>query len=101
MATIEKMLSVAGDATWNGRVRQLVIKAAIAVIAEDVGTVNHANRIAYAKKILAGSVTFAVWATAVLTNATIAASADPSSTSDNDLEFTINSMFNAFADSAV
>ena len=100
MATEAILRRAATDALWMFRIEYFVIKAAVAVMAEDVGTANHANRFAYAKKILLGTENFSRWVVAVLTNSTIAAAADPVSASLSDVEFTVNSMFNAFANSS-
>lgn len=100
MATTTALAVLANEAGWKNRVKYYVIKAALAVMTEDVGTTNHTERVAYSKKVLAGTASFDVFSIGVLTNATIAASQDPAATTDNDLEFTVNSMFTSFALSA-
>lgn len=100
MAAIADMPVIAGDSTWRFRCRYLLMKAAIAVMSEDPGTTNHANRVFFAKKVISGGVAVEEVAIAVLTNSTIAAATYPADAPDGDLEFTINSMFDAFADSA-
>lgn len=77
--------------TW--RVTQALVKACIAVAAEDPATPNHANRIEYSKEVLndperAGQVV----AMGVVTNTSIDASS-----LDSDIEWTVNSMFDAYA----
>lgn len=97
MATVIALAASAQDQGWKNRVKYLAVKASVDVMAESDQTVNHATRVALAKKILGGTFNFDVYALAVLTNATIAASGDPLATSDSDLEYTINSMYDAFA----
>lgn len=79
---------------FRSRVEYLAMKSAIAVANEDPATANHAARLTFAKKIMGGTAPMGEIALAVLTNATIANQGNASS--DSDLEFTINSIFNAF-----
>lgn len=79
---------------FRQRIEYLAIKSAIAVVNEDAGTANHAARLVFAKKILGGTAPIGEIALAVMTNSTIASEGNASS--DADLEFTINSIFNAF-----
>jgi hypothetical protein len=98
MAAVKVLAAVATDAGWKNRVTYYCVKAAIAVFAEDAGTASHAARINLAKKILQGDQSlFAMYSLAVLTNASIASSSDPISTTDGDMEYAVNSMFTAFA----
>lgn len=101
MATYSEMASIAGSSQFQNRVEYCLKKAAVAVMAEDAGTTNHTDRVTYAVKVLDGSASVGEAAKAVVTNATLTASGDSSATnmgiSDSDLEFTVNSMFNAFA----
>lgn len=89
------------DATENGfqgRCKYFFQKAAIAVMSEDPGTANHDDRVRFAAKVITGGISQTELAIAVATNSTIAATIDSAGTpSDNDLEFTVNSMFDAFA----
>ena len=70
-------------------------------MAEDAGTTNHAERVVYAINVLEGTASVGEAAKAVVTNATLTAAGDSDAAdmgiTDNDLEFTVNSMFNAFA----
>jgi len=102
MATYNEMQLIAVDAGFQRRVEYCLKKAAIAVMAEDAGTANHAERIVYAKQVLDGIASVTEVAKAIVTNATVTAGANPTvlpefSIVDSDLEFTVNSMFNAFA----
>ena len=74
-------------------------KAAVDVVNEDAGTTNHSNRLTWARKVLGtGSGPTneaAAWIWKVLENATIQAAPDTSS--DNDVQFQVNSMVNDMA----
>ena len=93
MAAIEAM-EVAADAGFQLRVKHFMQKAAAAVYAETTSGDKPA-RVAYAAKVLDGSASVYEYAVAVVTNATVAAGG--LGTSDGDLEFTVNSFWNAFS----
>ena len=102
MATFDQMATIAGHETFKRRVRYCANKAAVAVMAEAVETAGHADRVVYAKKILDGSANLDIYAHAVVTNSTLTANGDISQVpnmgiTDGDLEFTVNSIFNAMA----
>lgn len=101
MASFAEMASIAGSSLFQSRVEYCLKKAAVAVMAEDAATASHADRVTYAESVLGGTASVAEVAKAVVTNATLTASgdsdADNMGISDSDLEFTVNSMFNAFA----
>lgn len=102
MATFDVMAQIAANATFQGRVEYCLKKAAVAVMAEEAVTANHAERVVYAGKVLDGDASIVEAAKAVVTNATLTASGDIDAgplfgISDGDLEFTVNSMFNALA----
>lgn len=89
---------------FQNKVKFFMQKSALAVLGEAYGGVDepteaeHTARATYAKSILAGSASVEQYAYAVATNSTIASSLDSGTLpSDNDLEFTVNSMFNDFA----
>jgi len=102
MATYIVMADIAANPTFRKRVEYCMKKAAVAIMAEDAATANHAERVVYSSKILDGSASVAEYAKAVVTNATLTANGDIGSSpthgiSDGDLEFTVNSMINAMA----
>lgn len=101
MADYVEMASIAMSSQFKQRVEYCLKKAAVAIMAEDAGTANHAERVVYANKVLDGTASVVEAAKAVVTNATLTASGDSDAAnmgiSDGDLEFTVNSMFNAFA----
>jgi len=90
---------IATHEAWVARVRFFAVKAAIAVMAEDPETMNHAERVAYAKKVLHGETSMSDYAWATITNSAFDGVDDPSlfGITDQALEFTVNSMFNAMA----
>jgi hypothetical protein len=73
--------------------------AASQVVNEAAGTPNHANRIVYANAIFLNPQQQArTIVPGVLTNATIAAAAGtPDSITDNDVDFVVASLFDAYA----
>jgi len=101
MASFHTMAKIAEHEAFLKRVQYCMHKAAVAVMAEDAGTASHADRVVYAKKILDGSASVQQYSRSVVTNATLTASGvdDPAlfGVSDGDLEFTVDSMFNAMA----
>lgn len=100
-------VAVAVNTRFLERVGFYMKKAAIAIMNEAAGTVSHTERVTYAKKILSGAaetevgVSIPDYSLGVMTNPTMEAAADPdiegNGIVDNDLEFTINSMYNAYA----
>ena len=102
MASFSDMSQIADRSITQRRVEYCLKKAAIAIMAEDAGTANHAERVVYANKVLEGTASISEACKAVVTNATLTAGGDLDAgplfgISDNDLEFTVNSMVNALA----
>lgn len=103
MATFQDLSAISQDGNFRGRCFYSLVKAAIAVMAESSATDQHEKRVVFADTVLTGGVDSSRVALAVLTNSTIAAEADASlinsgaGIADSDIEFTVNSMFNAFA----
>ena len=102
MASANAMKRIADEQEFLRNVTFFVYKAAIAVMAEAAITANHAVRVVYAKKILDGTASLTFYANAVVSNSTLQAAADHNAPpnfgmSDDDLEFTVNSIFNAMA----
>lgn len=94
MANSNELIGFARTKEWADRVTYFALKAAIAILAEDIATPNHDNRLIWAGEVLDGTdLTTLVFATT--TNATVAT--DRAATTDNDLEFVVNSMVDHFA----
>lgn len=93
MGTLLEQFQLAGEGEFVMRVGQAAIKAAIDVAAEPANTANHAKRVLYAREVLLeperNSVRFAK---AVATNPVISIES-----SDGDIQFTCNSLFDALA----
>lgn len=105
MASFKDLMTIANDSGFQKRVQFCVEKAAVAVMAESNTTSGHVLRVQYAHKVLAGLGSYLEWATAVVTNSTIASEANATTTPDfaipdSDIEFVVNSMYNAFSGNA-
>jgi hypothetical protein len=91
--TLEEQRVWVDDPEWQAKVRQLAVKASVAVSAESAGAAHHAIRAALAVKVLNEPDLWAKpFTAAVATN--VALSTTPS---DGDLEFTLNSLYDAMA----
>ena len=103
MATASEASVIAGHRLWRDRVYYYRLRSAIAIMSEDPGTTSHAERVTYAKLVISGVQPIDDYALGVATNSTIQAALDPDAGSptwgvpDNDVEFTVNSLINAFA----
>jgi hypothetical protein len=92
--TFEEAYELGADAVWRMRCQTAGLQAAANVMAEAPETVGHAQRTAYAQRILlnpiveAGPIAFGVAAQPGITGA---------EATDQDILFTINALFNAWA----
>ena len=81
-----------------------ILKASYAIVNEDAGTANHANRLIWANAVLNGTVAaveekaFQHLRYAIASNATLQAAGDAAT--DNDVEFIVASQINTFATGA-
>ena len=96
------MRAITRESIFQDRITFLAVKAAIAVMAELNTVTNHAERVVYAKKILDGSANMDLYTLAVATNSTIQneatqTPADGFNVPDADIEFAVNSLFDAMA----
>jgi hypothetical protein len=93
--------TVADNGDFSSRVRHFLTKAAVSVMSEVGSTPSHAERVIYAKKVLDGTASVAQASRAVVTNATIQAAIQLGAADfgvvDGDIEFVVNSLFNALA----
>lgn len=81
------------DPVFIKRVEMALVKSSIFVVAESPSTDNHVNRTAYATEVLNDPERHAEnMAKGVATNASITLES-----TDADIEFTVNSMFDAYA----
>ena len=101
--TYQQVYEVAQQPGFKSRVKALMSKAAIAIMAESTSTAGHATKVVYSSKVLTGQASVEEFAVGVLTNSTLMAEASASTAvtnndiSDSDLEFAVNSVFGAFA----
>ena len=80
------------------RIKFFMMRVATNVIGETSSTPGHAERKAYADKVLSGEANVQQMVCAVVTNYTIAAVIDNDETPvDNDIEFTVNSLWDDFS----
>lgn len=92
--TFEESYALGADATWRARCQTGGLQAAANVMSEDDATPGHAQRIAWANRVLTnplvegGPIAFGVAAQPGITG--------PEAT-DSDILFTINSLVNAWA----
>lgn len=86
---------------FQQRVNYAMSVAAVAVYNESAGTTGHAARAAFATRVLSGNFNLIATCYAVLTNPTIGAEAVPGQPGngipDADIQFAINSIWNALA----
>jgi hypothetical protein len=98
MTIIQAGRLVETEPDFRVRVRHFIVKAAIAIVAEDPITVNHADRLVLSASILGNADGYVTrFGYACMTNATLLAAADQTAIADNDLEFAVNSLIDAFA----
>lgn len=104
MSSTRNLMQIATDEGFQARVKYYMFNAALAVVAEVNTTTAHATRVTYAQKILSESADVLAMSICVLNNATIAAEADSTQTQassfsipDSDINFAVNSCFNACA----
>ena len=88
------------DADFQDKIRFYVTKAAIAVMAEAQDYAHHAERVAYAKKVLNNLYSLDAYALGVSVNPTVKSKIDAGTDYDDDLEFVVNSLFTAYAGGA-
>jgi hypothetical protein len=93
MAAFNEQWDLAQNPEFQRRVQQAAVKSAIAVAAEDAETANHAARVAWGNQILRSPESYGkMLAYGVLSNAAISAAS-----LDSDIEFTVNSQWDAYA----
>lgn len=91
--TFTEQQSLAVDAVFIGRVTQAAVKLAIQVYNEPPSADKHAARAGFAQNVLINSDHYGkLFARGVATNPSVTALS-----TDGDIEFTISSMWNAFA----
>ncbi len=102
MASYSDLITIAGNNAFQNRIKYSLTQAAVSVYNEASSTTGHTARVAYAVGIIDGNYNLASASLAVLTNSTIAAeatlaSAPDFSIPDSDIQFAVNSLWNALA----
>ncbi len=102
MASYDDLITIAGNNGFQNRVKYALTSAAVSVYNELSSTTGHTARVAYATGIIQGSYNLAPASLAVLTNTSIAAEATIGSAPDfaipdSDIQFAVNSLWNALA----
>ena len=95
--THSELAQMARNENFQRRIQYLMVKAALAKL--NAETPSQAD-ILLGQKILNGEEPLPIWTVAALTNPAIAAGAhalDGSTITDNDLEFSVNSLWAAFS----
>lgn len=99
MATSLEAVQVVGN--LSPRVALFVTKASVAVMNEDNTTTNHTERAAFSIKVFVSDYDLIQYTYAVLSNSTILSGLDITeadlNVNDSDIEFVVNSVFDAFA----
>ena len=94
MATFQEKYDLGADPIWRARCQTAGIQAAANVMAEDSSTVGHAERIAYANRVMLNpslesqAIAFGVAAQPGIVD---------DSATDQDILFTVNSLWNAWS----
>jgi hypothetical protein len=102
MANYDDLITIAGNNGFQNRIKYALTQAAISVYNEASSSTGHIARLAYATGVIGGNYNLAPAALAVLTNTTISAEATLSSAPDfaipdSDIQFAVNSLWNALA----
>ena len=102
MANYNDLILIAGNTTFQNRVKYALTQAAMNVYNEASSSTGHDKRVSYAAGVIQGNYNLAPAALAVLTNSTIASEANLSHSPDfgipdSDMQFAINSMWDALA----
>lgn len=101
----KECMELANYGPFQDRVRYFLKKAAIAIMAESDTVDEHEKRVAFSRRVLAEQVNKIAYTIGVSTNSTVAATVGTktaevacSDVSDGDLEFTVNSLINAYSE---
>jgi hypothetical protein len=99
--TTKAIIAAASDPTFYTRVAFIALKAAQNVANEDPGTANHANRLAYAGRVLTGADKASLLALHIAaSNPTIAGTLETGggdAVPDGDIEFAMGEIWDARA----
>jgi len=101
-ASYRDLITIAGSNDFQNRIKYALATSAVQVYNEASSSTGHAARVAYAESVIQGTYNLAPVALAVLTNSTIASEANPNNSAtygipDSDIQFAINSLWDALA----
>jgi len=102
MANYDDLIKIAGNDGFQQRIKYALMSAAVNIYSEATSTTGHAARGVLASQVIQGSYNAASVPLAVLTNTTIAgeatlASAPDYGIPDGDIQFAVNSLWNALS----
>ncbi len=102
MASYDDLIKIAGNNGFQNRIKYALTSAAVSVYNESSSTTGHTLRVAYAERVVQGNYNLEPATLAVLTNTSIATEASISSAPDfaipdSDIQFAVNSLWNALA----
>lgn len=99
-STLEAMSAIFGNQALRDRTKAAMLKAAFDVLNEDAGTNNHANRVALAAQAFQAVDTYVdAFMASVANNATVQSAGGAAT--DNDLQYIVNSNWDAVANAVV
>ena len=85
------------DTGFKEKVHYYMVKASIAIMNEAAETEHHVKRVDLANRILRGSFPVESYGLGVMTNTTIKGHIDAGTSYESDVEFVVNSLFNAYS----
>lgn len=91
--SFQEQVDLAESTSFVARVQMAMVKAALAVAAEDAATEHHATRSQWATQVLRDPAHYA----ARMAYGVAANGAVTTDSTDSDIEFTVNSIWNAYA----
>ncbi len=98
---LSDIIAEAAGRDMQNKIRYHIVAAALAVMAEEEGHANHANRLAYARVVLTAGANIYQLTVAVAVNATITAKIEAGTDYDDDIAYVITTIFDAFANAEV
>lgn len=103
MASYYDLATIALDPEFQKRINYAMVTSAVQICSEDTTTPSHTYRVAFARKVLDADYSIPHVTMAVLVNSSIAAEGSIGGQSpaysipDSDLQFTVNSLWNALS----
>lgn len=92
--TFEEAYNLGSDPVWRGRCQTAALKSATSVMSEEDTTAGHAERTAFANKVLLSP---ALQSQAIAFGVAAQPGITDENATDSDIEFTINSLWDAWS----